>query len=80
MATIAHMASPVGRIASPGGRIADRIHYYFKSSIEVWKRYRRYRSTLAELESLSLRELDDIGITPGQIHSVSHDSAFGTRK
>ena len=71
MATIAYTALP-------SGRIADRIRHHLAALVDAWKRYRRYRSTVAELESLSPRELDDIGISPGQIRSVAHGSTVRT--
>ncbi len=33
--------------------------------------YRRYRRTLAELRQLSPRELDDIGLAPGDIEAAA---------
>ncbi len=73
MATIAHTA-----VSS--GRIADCIQSQVKALIETWKRYRLYRATLTELESLAPRELDDIGVSPAQIRSIAHNSAFGPQK
>jgi uncharacterized protein YjiS (DUF1127 family) len=39
--------------------------------------YGRYRSTIAELNRLSERELADIGLAQDRIHSIARESAFG---
>lgn len=39
-----------------------------KTRLNSWKRYKR---TVSELEALSERELDDLGIAPGDIRSVA---------
>ncbi|MEP5091245.1 MAG: DUF1127 domain-containing protein [Paracoccaceae bacterium] len=38
-----------------------------------------YRTTFAELDALSDRDLDDLGITRFQIPSVAHDAAYGNK-
>jgi uncharacterized protein YjiS (DUF1127 family) len=40
--------------------------------------YRRYRETLAELNELSPRDLADLGLSEGDLHSVAWDSVYGT--
>ncbi len=39
-----------------------------------YRNWQRYRSTVRELEQLSTRELDDIGIARGDIYRVSRNS------
>ena len=39
-----------------------------------YRDWRRYRSTVRQLERLSTRELDDIGISRGDIYRVSRQS------
>lgn len=43
-----------------------------KSRYSVWKRYSR---TVAELESLSNRDLADLGISRSDIHRLARESA-----
>ena len=40
------------------------------------KRYRTYRQTLEELESLSDRELADLSISRSQIHGIAYRAAY----
>lgn len=39
--------------------------------------YRLYRSTLAELDALSNRELRDLGLSRFSIRQVAYDSVYG---
>lgn len=39
---------------------------------------RVYRKTLNELESLSVRELNDMGLNPHTLKSIAYDAAYGT--
>ncbi len=39
-----------------------------------YRNWRRYRSTVRELDRLSTRELDDIGLSRGDIYRVSRQS------
>ncbi|MCP5075308.1 MAG: DUF1127 domain-containing protein [Rhodobacteraceae bacterium] len=40
-------------------------------------RRRSYRKTVAELKALSLRELQDLGLTRGSIESIARKSVYG---
>jgi uncharacterized protein YjiS (DUF1127 family) len=42
-----------------------------KSRITTWKRYNR---TVSELQSLSTRELADLGLVRGDIHRVAREA------
>jgi len=44
---------------------------------ERFARYRTYRTTLNELNALSDRELEDLGICRADIHFIARDSALG---
>ena len=43
-----------------------------KTRVASWKRYNR---TVNELQALSLRELDDLGIAPGNIKQIARQAA-----
>ena len=40
--------------------------------------YRAYRRTVTELSRLNARELADLGLNRGSIHSAAHDAVYGT--
>lgn len=44
----------------------------FTAKVAVW---RRYRTSVRELNSLSDRDLEDLGITRGQIETVARQAA-----
>ncbi len=45
--------------------------------ISRYQRWRRYRTTVRELENLTSRELQDLGLNRGDIHRVARQvSAF----
>lgn len=41
------------------------------SMTDSFRRWRNYRRTVNELNSLTTRELDDLGISRGDIHAVA---------
>ena len=43
-----------------------------KTRVATWKRYSR---TISELQALSHRELDDLGIAPGDIKQIARQAA-----
>jgi len=52
----------------------------FRTSIgERFARYRVYRQTMTELDSLNDRELADLGISRFDIGRIAAESAYGTR-
>ncbi len=51
----------------------------FAALIEAWRRARIYRKTYAELNGLSARELDDLGISRSMISRVAHEAAYGPK-
>jgi uncharacterized protein YjiS (DUF1127 family) len=44
-----------------------------------YAKYRTFRTTLAELQSLSKRDLADLGINESMIVSIAHEAAYGTK-
>jgi uncharacterized protein YjiS (DUF1127 family) len=40
-----------------------------------WRSARRYRSTLRELRSLTVRQLSELGITPLEIQRLAREAA-----
>lgn len=45
------------------------------SFYDSYKKWRRYRETYSELSRLSRHELDDLGITRGEIAHIARQSA-----
>jgi uncharacterized protein YjiS (DUF1127 family) len=42
-----------------------------------WRRYRLFRRTYAELDALTTRELDDLGISRSMITRLAYEAAYG---
>lgn len=60
--------------ASPlRGRIATMI----ETLRGRWEQYRLFRQTLTELQSLSNRELADLGLNRSMLHSIAVEAAYG---
>ncbi len=59
--------------------ISDRIAALFSPLSEGAKRYKLYRRTLSELDSLSDRELLDFGMYRGIIRQVAFEAAYGSK-
>jgi uncharacterized protein YjiS (DUF1127 family) len=72
--TVANSYRPLGAAASrtagasTGNSLLGRLTTWFSEQ-------RRYRQTMNELSTLSERELDDIGLTRGDIESVARRCA-----
>ncbi|WP_084174875.1 DUF1127 domain-containing protein [Afifella pfennigii] len=47
-----------------------------KGLLGRFRRWRRYQRTVKELQGLSVRELHDIGITPGEIRRVAREASY----
>lgn len=43
----------------------------------AWADYRAYRATLGELESLTERQLDDLGLTRGDLRATARRAVYG---
>jgi uncharacterized protein YjiS (DUF1127 family) len=61
-----------GSSARNGARTAS----FFDAIAERVRRYRSYRQTLAELESLSDRELADLGLHHSMIRACAYSAAY----
>ena len=57
----------------------DGFSSWFKNYRQKLAQKRAYRTTLKELSQLSDRELWDIGINRGMIHSVAMETYFDNR-
>lgn len=49
----------------------------FSVLVEKVRARRDYRRTVAELEALGRRELNDLGLSRGSIKSVAHKAVYG---
>lgn len=66
-------ATQTNTVASIGQRIAE-----FRATImDRMSRSRVYRTTMAELNNLSDRELADLGIARATIRSIAFEAAYG---
>lgn len=52
----------------------NRLADWFKNPVAEIQRRRNIRHTIEQLSALSARELDDIGLTRGDIRYVAHTS------
>jgi len=57
--------------------LAGRFNAIKNTLIERAARYRVYRETQAELENLSNRELNDLGLSRAGIKAVALEAAYG---
>lgn len=69
---MAHMTKDSHR-----SRIADLVRSTATSATSAWRRRSQYRATVSGLESLTQRELEDIGISRDQIRSVAFNATYG---
>ena len=42
-----------------------------------WARYSVYRKTLSELQSLSVRDLNDLGLNKSTVRRTAYEAAYG---
>ncbi len=59
--------------------IASRLAGAMASFSDAYARHKTYRKTVAELQSLTGRELADIGLNRSMIKSVATEAAYGTK-
>lgn len=62
---------------SVGFSFVPRIAELCVSFTKNLEQYRTYRRTLAELESLTSRELADIGLNRHALKDIAYESAYG---
>lgn len=55
-----------------------RLARFVRAAGPALTRYRLYRRTLAELDGMSARELDDLGIARADIRRIARDAVYGT--
>ncbi|MBY4892625.1 DUF1127 domain-containing protein [Rhodobacteraceae bacterium N5(2021)] len=56
-----------------GQRLAD----LRTTALQAYSNWRIYRTTLSELQDLSLREMTDLGINPSMIKRIALEAAYG---
>lgn len=56
-----------------GNRLAE----IRKDLADAWSAHRIYRQTLRELQALSLRELNDLGLNPSMLRTIALEAAYG---
>jgi uncharacterized protein YjiS (DUF1127 family) len=61
------------------GGLAAKAAAMVRALAEDWRRARTFQETYAELERLSTRELDDMGLTRGMITRVAYEAAYGPK-
>ncbi len=61
---------------NPGGFFA-RINAVLSAIAENRAKAQIYNTTRRELQSLAPRELDDLGIAPGDIDTIAREAAYG---
>lgn len=49
----------------------------FDGIAQRFARYKTYRETLTELEALSDREMDDLGLQRGRIRRIAQEAVYG---
>lgn len=65
------------KVSQTPGRSTNPFMGFFSDLSERSRQYRAYRTTLAELDSLSDRELSDLGISRMSVRSIARQSVFG---
>ncbi len=70
MATLVHSRSQ--------SSILDRVGHIFETVRARYAQYRVYSNTLDELQRLSERELDDLGLNRTMLKQVAHQAAYGS--
>ncbi|MEM6479227.1 MAG: DUF1127 domain-containing protein [Pseudomonadota bacterium] len=58
--------------------LVTRIRAYAAERLEDFARYRDFRKTYAELQELSDRELDDLGIARANLRQISIETVYGS--
>lgn len=67
----------VQNISTIDSGIGGRVSALFASASDAWQRRRVYRQTLRELNSLTSRELNDLGLNRSLITRVALEAAYG---
>ena len=64
-------------ITRSGSTTFDRISAFFAGVADKGRRYGVYRQTLRELDALSDRDLNDLGLHRAMIEDVALQAAYG---
>lgn len=67
----------VQNISTIDSGIAGRVSALFAQVSDAWQRRRVYRQTLRELNALTSRELNDLGLNRSLITRVALEAAYG---
>lgn len=60
--------------AAPFGQ---RLTEFRTAAAQSYSNWRVYRTTLNELQTLSLREMNDLGINPTMVKRIALEAAYG---
>lgn len=63
------------RTASPS--VATRLSEMVKLASEAFTAWRLYRRTLRELQDLSVRDMDDLGLNPSNLRQAAFEAVYG---
>jgi len=74
-----NLTSRGSSLASTVGAAATAVGAAVLVMLDAWQRARVFRDTHAELDSLSARKLDDLGISRTMITRVAYEAAYGPK-
>ena len=69
--------SAIETFTRPSASRENRVAGLIGSLNQRVQRYRTYRKTLEELETLSDRELFDLGLSRAQFRAIAYNAAYG---
>ena len=67
-----------GQTSAFGAAVA-KVGAMFSALADSWRRARIFRETYAELDRMSTRELDDMGLTRSMLTRVAFEAAYGPK-
>ena len=70
---MAYVSSNRTATTSVGARLAEMM----KQASEAYTAWRSYRRTLNELQELSVREMDDLGLSPANLRQAAFEAVYG---
>jgi uncharacterized protein YjiS (DUF1127 family) len=68
-------ATPERRTAGPASALTG----FVAGVVDAWRRARVFRATYAELDGLTARQLDDLGISRSMITRLAYEAAYGPK-
>jgi uncharacterized protein YjiS (DUF1127 family) len=57
--------------------VAPRLAEMLKQASEAYTAWRLYRRTLSELQDLSVREMDDLGLNRSNLRQAAFEAVYG---